>query len=319
MISWYELQGMIGLIGIYAILAMSLNMITGMTGLLQLGQAGFFAVGAYAAGLTAIYMTFPNVEFFNLFIGIVAAIIAAGIFSFIIGLPCLRLRGDYLAIATLGFGMIVRLTLTNLTFPGGKMFPDSRIGGATGIAFTDFPGEVWSGFENYSAEYACWGVVWIFVIVTWMIMINLKKSSFGRAMMCIREDEIAAQAMGVNLAKYKMLAFLISAAFAGVAGALFFHMQLRVDPGNFRFMTSIEILLMVVLGGLGSVTGSVLGAVILGMSPFILRHLGIGEYQQLIYALLLIVLIRLVPNGLLGMREIPGFFSKRADSKTGKN
>lgn len=309
--SLFELQSIIGLIGIYVILALSLNMICGLTGLLQLGHAGFYAVGAYAAGLTAIYLTVPQFGWFNLLIGATIAIITAGIFSLIIGFPCMRLRGDYLAIATLGFGEIVRLCLTNISFSGGKMFSGERIGGPTGISFTEFPGDIWSAFPDYSAKYASWWVIWIFVFLSWLFFVNIKRSSFGRAMMCIREDEIAAQAMGINLTKYKMTAFIMSATFAGLAGALYFHRELTVSPGNFNLLCSIEILLMIVLGGLGSFTGAVCGAVILGIMPFILRHIGLGEYRQLIYALLLIILIRLAPNGILGMKEIPVWLERK--------
>jgi ABC-type branched-subunit amino acid transport system permease subunit len=223
----------------------------------------------------------------------------------------------------LGFGEIVRLTLNLLQFPGGKMFPGEKIGGCTGISFTEFPSDVWPNLPEslwgnnpeLFARYSSWWVVWIFVIVTWIILLNIKKSSFGRAMMCIREDEIAAQSMGINIWKYKILAFLIGAAFAGLAGALFFHKEVTIAPSQFQLMVSIEILLMVVLGGLGSLTGSIGGAILLGITPFILRRLEIAEYTQLIYALLLIVLIRLMPNGILGMKEMPGWLSGKINSK----
>jgi len=313
--SWYELHSVLGNIGIFAILALSLNVICGMTGLLQLGQAGFFAIGAYAAGLTSIYMTFPELGVLNFAISASAAMMAAGIFSIILGIPCLRLRGDYLAITTLGFGEITRLVLINLQFPGGKMYPSERIGGATGIKFTEFPGDLWPASPNYSAEFASLWFIWILVIITFILLINIKKSSFGRAMMCIREDEIAAQAMGINTSKYKMMAFLLSATIAGFAGALFFHKELAVAPGKFNLICSIEILLMIVLGGLGSFSGALTGAVVLGITPYVLRHVEIcgyrlGEYQQLLYAVLLIILIRLAPNGIFGMNEVPKWWKK---------
>ncbi len=304
-LSWVEIESLLGVVGIYAILAMSLNTICGMTGLLQLGQAGFYAIGAYAAGLAAIYLTIPQIGGANFLIGATVAIAATGLFSLLIGLPCLRLKGDYLAIATLGFGEIVRLTLTNLQFPGGRMFPGERIGGATGISFTEFPGDLWPAYAAFDPKYAKWWVIWLLAAVSWLLLVNVKRSSFGRAMMCIREDEIAAKAMGIHVPRYKMLAFAISAGFAGLAGALFFHKELSVSPGSFTMLTSIEILLMVVLGGLGSMTGSVLGAVMLCSAPFLLRHFSLGEYQQLIYAFLLIILIRITPNGMLGMNETP--------------
>jgi branched-chain amino acid transport system permease protein len=313
--SWFEFQSVLGNIGIYAILALSLNVICGMTGLLQLGQAGFFAIGAYAAGLTSIYLTFPELGVLNFAISAVVAMAAGGIFSIVLGIPCLRLKGDYLAITTLGFGEITRLILVNLQFPGGKMYPGEKIGGATGIKFTESPGDLWTKFPDYSAEFASWWFIWIFVLIICIVLINIKKSSFGRAMMCIREDEIAAQSMGINISKYKMIAFLLSAVTAGFAGALFFHKELAVAPGKFNLICSIEILLMIVLGGLGSFTGALTGAIVLGLTPYILRHVEIsgyrlGEYQQLMYAVLLIILIRLAPNGIFGMNEIPGWLEK---------
>ena len=306
--SWFELNSMLGNIGIFAILALSLNVICGMTGLLQLGQAGFFAIGAYAAGLVSIYMTFPELGILNFAISASAAMIATGVFSIILGVPCLRLKGDYLAITTLGFGEITRLVLVNLHFSGGKMFPGEKIGGATGIKFTEFPGDLWPKFPNYTAEFASWWFIWLLVIIICILLINIKKSSFGRAMMCIREDEIAAQAMGIDISKYKLMAFFLSATVAGLAGALFFHKELAVAPGKFNLICSIEILLMIVLGGLGSFSGALTGAIVLGITPYVLRHIEIcgyrlGEYQQLMYAVLLIILIRLVPNGIFGMDE----------------
>ena len=303
--SMVELQAAAGTVGIYAIMALSLNMICGMTGILQLGHAGFFGIGAYAAGLIAIYTTSPELGFFNLLIGGTVAMACGAFAALLIGIPCLRLRGDYLAIATLGFGEIVRLSLSNASFPGGAMYPGEKIGGPTGIAFTEYPGDLWPKHADFSAQYAKWWIILIAVGLVYITLLNIKRSSFGRALMCIREDEMAAESVGIRIYRYKTLAFVISAAFAALAGALFFHKDLRVSPGNFTMLDSIEILLMVVLGGLGSVTGSLLGALILGLAPFVLRHLQLGEYKQLIYALVLILIIRLAPDGLLGMKEQP--------------
>jgi len=318
-ISPVEMQAAAAAVGIYAIMAVSLNMMCGMTGLLQLGHAGFFGIGAYAAGLVSIYATFPELGFGNLFIGIAAAMACGALASLAVGIPCLRLRGDYLAIATLGFGEIARLTLANCGFPGGRMFPGESIGGPTGIAFTEFPADVWPKYPDYSAGYSSWLVIWIFAIAVWLLLLNVKRSAFGRAMMCVREDEIAAQSVGVNVARYKILSFVLSASFAGLAGALFFHKDLRVSPGNCSMLDSIEVLLMVVLGGLGSLTGSLFGAVILGLTPFVLRHLQMGEYKQLIYSVLLVLVVRLIPDGLFGMGEtppwLPRLFGRKAASE----
>jgi len=252
----------------------------------------------------------------NLALGGGAAMLAAMVAALIIGLPCLRLRGDYFAIATLGFGEIVRLLLTNLQFPGGRMFPDEQIGGPTGIAFTDTPGDLWPQAPDYSAQYTGPWLVWTGVVLVYLLFRNLKLSAFGRALMCIREDEVAARAMGIHVPRCKMAAFLLSAAVAGLAGALFFHLQLRVSPSNFTLLWSITFLLMVVLGGLGSFSGAVAGAVILGFLPALLRHVSLGghslgEYHQILYAVLLIVLIRLAPNGLFGTHEWPAWCRRR--------
>jgi branched-chain amino acid transport system permease protein len=318
-VSWTELQPILCQVGILALLALSLNVICGMTGLLQLGHAGFFAIGAYTAGLYAIYATAPGLGWFNLVPGALLAMAMAAVFSLAIGIPCLRLSGDYLAIATLGFGEIVRLVLTNVDFPGGRMFAGERIGGPTGIAFTEFPGDIWPGRAGYSAEYAGLGVIWIAVLLVYVLLLNVKRSSVGRAFMCIREDEIAARAMGIDVPRYKIGAFLLSAGFAGLAGALFFHQQLLVTPSNFSLLKSIEVLLVVVLGGMGSLSGSICAAVLLALLPYALRHVDLSgvawlpaamqrplsEYSMIFYALLLIVLIRLMPQGILAMKEAP--------------
>jgi branched-chain amino acid transport system permease protein len=307
MISFYELQSIAGLIGIYAILSMSLNLLCGTMGVLQLGHAGFFAAGAYAAALTSVWLTIPEIGWLNFFISAAAAMSCAGVFSLLLGVPCLRLRGDYLAVATLGFGEIIRLSLTNLTFPGGRMFPGETIGGSTGISFTENPAALWPRYPDYSANYAKWWVIWIFAALVWLILINIRRSSYGRAMLCARDDETAASSMGISPAKLKIFVFLTSAAFAGLAGALFFHRDLMIAPCNFTLFCGIEILLMAILGGLGSVTGSIAGAVMLGLTPFLLRHIGLGEYCNIIYSVILILLMRLFPGGIFGSSEFPPF------------
>jgi branched-chain amino acid transport system permease protein len=344
----------INLIGISIILAMSLNVICGLTGQLQLGHAGFFAIGAYSAGLTSIYFFHPNWGFLNFIIGCTAAVIATSIFAIAIGVPCLRLRGDYLAIATLGFGEIVRICLQNITFTGTKScigYEDGEsFGGATGIEMpiqADYIHTTrinpmaegpFSGFfeklqtnpfsnsfmaSSYDLFMNCW-FIWLFVIITTILLLNLKRSAIGRAFLAIRENEIAAQAMGVNVARYKLLSFIICAAFAGVAGALFAHMQTVLNPTQFTLLHTITILLIVVLGGLGSFTGSIIASflivgipVVLTLIPNILEKMNIestidfAKYQQILFAFLLIMLIRLVPNGILGLKELRDILPKR--------
>lgn len=306
-----EFESFMALAGVYAILAISLNLLCGLTGVLQLGHAGFFAAGTYAAAITSIYFTIPQLGFFNIFISLAAGVTASAIFALLLGIPCLRLKGDYLAIATLGFGEIMRLCLNNLQIPGGRMFPDDEsIGGPTGLSFTEFPGDLWTKFPDYSAQYAKNWVIWLTVVITFIIFLNIKNSSFGRAMMCIREDETAAKSLGISIPKYKMLAFILSAVFAGTAGVLFYHHELRALPDNACLMLSIEILLMLVLGGMGSFSGALMAAVVLAGLPFVLRHMNAGEYRQIIYALMLILIIRLKPDGLAGMKEISDFFRR---------
>ncbi|MCY2931322.1 MAG: branched-chain amino acid ABC transporter permease [Planctomycetota bacterium] len=297
--------------GIYVILALSLNVICGLTGLLQLGHAGFFAVGAYAAGLLAIY-SYPATCFLgagNLVLGCLAAAGAAAVLAALIGLPCLRLRGDYLAIASLGFGEIVRHVLNNVEFPICAFADRPPLGLAKGISLVSTVSGV-----TYVANYASWWVILIAAALTYLLMLNVKRSYLGRAMMCIREDEIAARTMGVNVPGVKMTAFLLGAVVAGIAGALFVHNPysgLRAAPGTFDLLKTVEILLIVVLGGLGSMTGSLVAAALLAFLPQLLRFLPtvagiqLAQHKQLLYALLLIVLIRLVPNGLLGLHECP--------------
>ena len=306
---WYSILAQLG---IYTILALSLNVIVGMTGLLQLGHAGFFAVGAYAAGLVAMYATFPAWGWFNLLPSVAAAVLVAGFFALVVGLPCLRLRGDYLAIATLAFGEMARMTLNAVEFPGCPLTGGERFGGATGIAL---PSPVQYSI-SYSTDYATWPVILVAVVGTFAFMLNLKRSYIGRAMICIREDEVAAKSMGIHVPRYKMLAFMLSATFAGLAGALFAHNPytgMRISPNEFGLLRTVEILLIVVLGGLGSVTGSALAAVVLVFTPELLRFLpqiggvSLSEHRQLLYAALLIALIRLVPNGILGLNESPAF------------
>ncbi len=340
---WLQYGELFCLIGIFAILAMSLNAIVGMTGLLHIGHAGFYAAGAYTAGLIAIYGTQPELGMWNFVIGGGAAMLVAAALSLIIGIPCLRLRGDYLAIATLGFGEVIRMLLAAISYPapltlaqqseraealasGATWNPPTAIGSATGIRFPDVPGKYFGPeFADYDAGYAKWWLIWLLVIVTYIIFRNIKFSQTGRALMCIREDEIAAKAMGINTPRYKVTAFVISAAFAGLAGALYFHVVKSINPNDFKFMLSIQVLLMVVLGGLGSFLGSFIAAVVLTLLPELLRkidftevealpawmQINMGQHKEIVFAILLIVLIRIVPNGILGMREWPAWLGGR--------
>ena len=221
------------LIGINIILAAGLNLINGYTGQFSLGHAGFMAVGAYVSAIVTMKLGLPFI------VAIMAGACAAGLLGLLIGLPTLRLSGDYLAIATLGLGEIIRITILNINY----------IGGASGFM----------GIPRYT------NFAWVFFVCLFVLFFikNFINSSHGRACISIRENEVAAEAMGIDTTKYKVLSFTRGAAFAGVAGALFAHYFYVIHPASFTFISSFNYLTMVVLGGLGSITGSIAGAVIL--------------------------------------------------------
>lgn len=269
------------LIGINIILAVSLNIATGYLGQLPLGHAGFMAIGAYAS---AIFMTRSGVDPTAGFpIGILLGGLVAGIFGILIGIPALRLKGDYLAIITLGFGEIIRVVLLNID---GVLGFDFTYGAASlkGIPKT----------TTFLNTFLCVGIVCFFIH-------TLMKSRHGRAILAVRENEIAADACGVNVTNYKVLAFAFSAFFAGVAGALYSGYLGILNPSGFGFMKSIEILVMVVLGGMGSMIGSVLSATVLTAIPELLR--AFSEYRMIVYSLLLIVVMIFKPSGLFGQYD----------------
>jgi branched-chain amino acid transport system permease protein len=271
-------------IGLSIILATSLNLINGITGQFSLGHAGFLAIGAYTAGTLmkqfdpaggALWPTFLGLLLLG---GLLAAV--AGV---LVGVPALRLRGDYLAIATLGFGEIINVIIVNTDSIGAL-----DVGGSSGLhgipIHTDF-------FWVYAWAVVCVVCVW-----------RLAHSALGKAFYAVREDEIAAAAMGVDTTFFKVAAFVIGAFFAGVAGGLWAMWYGDLDPETFRFMKSIEFVAMVVLGGSGSVTGSVIAAIVLTALPELLRQF--REYRLIIYSLLLIIMMLVRPEGLLGNREL---------------
>lgn len=279
-------QGLVILICINAILTVSLNLATGLLGELALGHAGFMAVGAYASALITTKLSTGADPGPPLFIAsLVVAGLVAAVVGFIVGIPALRLRGDYLAIITLAFGEIIRILIRSLPFTGGAL-------GLSGIPFA----------TNFNYTY------WILVALIYVIY-SLVRSRQGRAIISIREDDIASEASGINTTRYKALAFTLSAAFAGVAGGLYAHFQGVITPQQFDYNYSINIMVMVVLGGMGSITGSVLSAAVLTLMPELLR--GMAEYRTLIYALLLILLMLFKPSGLLGQKELSQKFVRR--------
>ncbi len=260
---------------INVILATSLNLATGFLGQLALGHAGFMAVGAYTAAIVTKTIGMPGT--LQLLISLVIGGIAAGAMGVVIGIPALRLRGDYLAIITLGFGEIIRVMLFNLDITGGAR-------GLRGIPKL-------AGFNV---------VFWVCVLVV-AVLYAVTHSKQGRAIMSIREDEIAAEAVGIPTVNYKLLGFVLAAFFAGVGGGLYAHYMTVLDPKTFNFMRSVEILVIVVLGGMGSLTGSIIAAVGLTILPEALRSF--SEYRLLLYSALLIVMMIFKPGGILGQRE----------------
>ena len=260
-------------VGFFIILAVSLNLTAGYLGQLPLGHAGFMAVGAYVGAIFWRSELLP--DGLSIMVGLLLAGLVAALFGVMIGIPSLRLRGDYLAIITLGFGEIIRVLINNIP---------SLTGGAQGLL----------GIPRYSSFL----VVYICVVLTCVAVHTLMKSRHGRAILSIRENEIAAESCGINTTYYKVMAFAFSAFFAGVAGALFAGNLGILVPGEFGFMTSINILMIVVLGGMGSMAGSVIAAAILTSLPVLMQFM--NQYRMVIYALLLIIVMIFKPTGLLG-------------------
>lgn len=261
------------------IMAVSLNLITGFTGQFSLGHAGFMAVGAYWSAVMTVKWGF----FFP--VSILCGSLLAAVLGVLIGLPTLRLKGDYLAIATLGFSEVIRVILLNTR----------SVGGAAGLF----------GIPRLIG----WTLGFFAAVVAVVVIRNLLWSSYGRACISVREDEVAAELMGIDIANYKVLAFSVGAFFAGLGGGIYAHYFYGLQPTTFSFMKSIEYLVMVVLGGMGSITGSILAAVVLTVINVLLQRF--SEIRMILYALLLIMIMIFRPQGLMGSREAgPEFFRK---------
>ena len=285
---------------INAILAVSLNLVNGLSGQFSLGHAGFMAVGAYTSASVNMFLL-PS--WHGSFIGdqcallfsLLAGALASALAGYLVGLPSLRLKGDYLAIATLGFGEIIRVVILNI----------QQVGGARGLF----------GIPHSSSAFL---VVFVLVLCV-MATHRFVKSSHGRALLAIRENEIAAEAMGVNTTHYKVQTFVISAAVAGVAGGLYAHHFTGITPGYFDFMKSVEIVIMVVLGGMGSVSGSILAAFLLTLLPEALRPLqnwtGV-DLRMVIYSFILILMMLLRPKGMFGRKEVWEMLRKKNQQTT---
>ncbi|MCX6575237.1 MAG: branched-chain amino acid ABC transporter permease [Candidatus Aminicenantes bacterium] len=273
--------------GIYIILTLSLNLIVGYAGLAALGHIAFACVGAYTSSLLALNLGVSP------WIGLIIGAIFASVLGAIVSFPSLRLKGDYLAIATFGLGVIVYSIAKNwVGLTRGPM-------GLPGIpAFKIF------GYEINNV-WAYLVLVLIFVVITYVVIRNITKSPFGRILTAVREDEIATEAMGKNVNKYKLIVFVVGAFFAGIAGSLYAHYITFIDPSSFTMMESIAVLLMVVFGGMASLGGSFIGASVLVIFPELLRFLGMpssvaAPLRQMIYGLLLVILMIWRPQGLMG-------------------
>ncbi len=296
---------------LYAIIMVtSLNLVLGFLGQIALGHAGFMAVGAYTSALVTKAMgnaikagtmapVDPVIQFI---IGLICGALMAALFGLLVGIPALRLRGDYLAIITLGFGEIIRVVIQNLKFAGGKGLAQGQAGQALiGILRMN------NMYIIFCIAALCVGLMFAFV-----------RSKYGRAIIAIREDDIAASSVAVNTTFYKVLTFTVSAFFAGVAGAVFAHRGTgSIQPGDFGFLKSTEYVIMVVLGGMGSLTGSVIAAIALSILPEVLR--AFSDYRMLVYSVVLVIVMIFRPTGLFGnyefsfirvIRKIP-FISKR--------
>ena len=281
-------RGILITIGINIILATSLNVVCGYLGQLPLGHAGFMAVGAYAG---AIFMkSTPVAQLLRagnnaavipyLIIAVLLSALVAGLFGLLIGIPALRLKGDYLAIITLGFGEIIRVVLTNIDSVLGFKFTY----GASGLARIP--------------KFTSLNVIFVFTVICLFLIHVFMKSRHGRAVLSIRDNEIAAESVGINTTFYKTTAFVFSAMLAGVAGCLYAGYIGSLYPSTFKFMKSIEILVMVVLGGMGSMLGSVISAIVLTALPEMLRSF--SDYRMVAYSLALVLMMLFRPKGLMG-------------------
>ncbi|MDQ7092472.1 branched-chain amino acid ABC transporter permease [Desulfosporosinus sp. PR] len=269
------------LICIYIILSTSLNLINGITGQFSIGHAGFMAVGAYISAIVTAIHHGP------LILGLLAGALVAAAAGIVVGLPTLRLNGDYLAIATLGFGEIVRIIFLNTEY----------VGGAAGFTL---PSKItWT---------------WAFGLMALSVILikNFVNSTHGRACISVRENEIAAESMGVNTTKYKVMAFTLGAFFAGLAGGIYANYMYIIQPMTFQFLKSFDILVMVVLGGLGSITGGIVGAIVMTLVSALLSSF--PEWRLVITAVLLIIMMIFRPTGLLGTKEFSlSFLGKKGE------
>lgn len=273
-IGLYHVQILMG-IGISIIMALGTNLILGFSGQFSLGQAGFMAIGAYATAI----MTKTNPTYGGFYLSILVGCVVTALVALVVGIPTLRLKGDYLAIATLGVAEIIRIAIIN----GGDF--TNGAAGLTGVL-----------------PYTTWMLVFIFVVAITILLLNFLRSPFGREVIAVRDNEIAAEAMGVNTTKVKVAVFVIAAIVSSVAGSLYVGYIGTVVPKDFTIMRSIDYLIIAVLGGLGSITGTVLAAIILGVLNMFLQNF--SDLRMIIYSLALILVMVFRPGGLLGTWEL---------------
>lgn len=283
----YYAQILMG-IGVSMIMAIGTNLVLGFSGQFSLGQAGFMAIGAYASAIVTKSM--PTYAGFYLSI-VIGALVAAAV-ALLVGIPTLRLKGDYLAIATLGVSEIIRIGIIN----GGDL--TNGAAGLTGVL-----------------PFVTWDTVFVFVVLVIVLIMNFLRSPIGRQVIAVREDEIAAESMGVNTTKVKVLAFVIAAITASLAGSLYVGYVGTVVPKDFSVMRSIEYLIIAVFGGLGSMTGTIVAAVVLGVLNMFLQE--VSNIRMIVYALALILVMVFRPGGLLGTKELTlsAFFNKNKGGK----
>lgn len=290
----------IAIVAMYTIIMVaSLNLTTGFMGEFSIGHAGFMSVGAYSSAIVTMALASKGIPPLLLFIiAIVVGGVCSGILGCLVGIPALRLRGDYLAIVTIAVAEIIRVAFTNFKITGG--------------------GRTLSGIEKISDVH----YVFIVTVLCVTIMYMFIRSRFGRVVMAIREDYIAAGSSGINVTYYKVLTFTISAIFAGVAGAIYAHYMTAMIPNTFSFMKSSEFLTMVILGGTGSLTGSVIGAIVLSALPELLREF--QNYRMLVYSIVLVIIMIFKPSGIFGtyefslVREAKRLFGKKTKGGASK-
>lgn len=311
-------------VGIAMIMAVSLNIVSGLTGQFSIGHAGFMALGGYTAAFITYYSSMLLWGSSNahgglfgvgdwMFVGAcIVGGLAAAAAGYVVGLPSLRLRGDYLAIVTLGFGEIMRVVLQQT---GAVIDDPEKVRSAH---LSDFIPPPVGGSEGFFGVPKYTNLFWVyaFLAITVVAAYRLKQSGLGRAMISVREDEFASQAMGINVSRVKVLAFVLAAFFAGMAGGLYAHeFGLNISPEDAGFQRSFDYLIMTVLGGRGSITGVMLAAMILTSLPELLR--GFSEYRLIAYALLLIGMMLLRPQGLFGIHEIWDFWPRKKSKERG--